>query len=48
MASAQGCPAPQLQALIAESPRGMSGRLGTLRAGPSDRTTCGTDALSKK
>ncbi|MEU7398412.1 hypothetical protein [Streptomyces albogriseolus] len=48
MALAQGSPPPQLQALIAGSPKGMSGRLGTLRAGLIDRTTCGADALLKK
>jgi hypothetical protein len=47
MASAQGLPSSQLQALIAESANGTSGQQGTLRAGPSDRTTCGADALSK-
>ncbi|WP_338681730.1 hypothetical protein QD712_04445 [Streptomyces acidiscabies] len=47
MASAQGLATSQLQELIAWSEGGTSGRTGTLRAGPSARTTSDADPLSK-
>lgn len=47
MASAQVSASPRLQALIAGSPEGISGRMGTHRAGPSERTVRATDAASK-
>ncbi|MBW8699515.1 hypothetical protein MBT84_07925 [Streptomyces sp. MBT84] len=47
MASAHTRPDCQLQALIAGSTTGRSGRRGTRRPGPSERTTCAADALSK-
>ncbi|WP_232837982.1 hypothetical protein [Streptomyces atratus] len=39
MASAQALPSPQLQALIAGSAKGTSGRRGTCSVGPSACTT---------
>ncbi|MFM9445605.1 hypothetical protein [Streptomyces acidiscabies] len=47
MASVQGVATSQLQELIVRSEEGVSGRTGTLRAGPSDRTTSDADPLSK-
>lgn len=47
MASAQDRASPWLQALIAGSAKGISGRMGTHRAGPSERTVRATDAASK-
>ncbi|MGX1953357.1 hypothetical protein ACWIGY_24080 [Streptomyces anulatus] len=47
MASAQDWASPRLQVLIAGSAKGISGRMGTHRAGPSERTVRATDAASK-